>query len=258
MTGKRSLRVKPLLVVVLTAAACGTGEQGTSPSGTGPDLAGPYPLPRAGQEIALNPVDFVATIDHPYWPMRVGNRWVYEEAVGPGEPVQRVEVTVTDQTRTIMGIEATVVHDVVSEGGQVVEDTFDWYGQDRWGNLWYLGEDTKEFEDGNVVSTEGSWEAGVDGAQAGIILPGNPRVGMAYQQEYYEGEAEDVGEILSLDAKAQVPFGRFENALMTADSTPLEPKVFELKFYARGVGPVLAVSVSGGSDREELVRFEEG
>jgi hypothetical protein len=169
-----------------------------------------------------------------------------------------VEVTVTDRTKEILGIEATVVHDVVSEDGELVEDTYDWYAQDKDGNVWYLGEDTKEYEDGKVKSTEGSWEAGVDGAEPGILLPGEPEVGMRYRQEYYDGEAEDNGEILSLDEHTEVPFGSFDGVLKTKDTTPLEPDVLEHKFYAKDVGPVLAVAISGGSGREELLRFTRG
>jgi hypothetical protein len=105
------------------------------------------------------------------------------------------------------------------------------------------------------VSTEGSFEAGVDGARAGIIMPAKPRPGMKYRQEFYAGHAEDKGEIVSLREQAEVPFGHFRRVLMTKETNPLEPKVLEFKFYARGVGPVLAVGVSGGSDREELVRY---
>ena len=188
--------------------------------------------------------------------MAPGSKWVYRETDAEGHE-QQVEVTVTAETKKILGIDATVVHDVVSEDGQLIEDTYDWYGQDKAGNIWYLGEDTKEYEDGKVVSTEGSWEAGVDGAQAGILLPANPEVGMTYRQEYYAGEAEDNGEILSLDERVEVPFGSFEHVLMTKDTTPLEPKVLEHKFYAKGVGPVLAIGISGGGGREELVSFEK-
>jgi hypothetical protein len=209
-------------------------------------------LPRGDEPANLDAGDFVDGIDHPYWPMAPGSKWVYRENG------QRVEVTVTDQTKEILGIQATVVHDVVTEDGELVEDTLDWYAQDKDGNLWYLGEATKEFENGKVKSTEGSWEAGVDGAEAGVLLPGEPEVGMRYRQEYYEGEAEDVGEILSVDEKAQVPFGRFDGVLMTKDTTPLEPDMLEHKFYANGVGPVLVVAISGGSGREELVSFRRG
>jgi hypothetical protein len=205
--------------------------------------------------VELDPADFVPQIDNPYWPMAPGSRWVYRETDGEGGK-QRVEVAVTDRAKSILGIRATVVHDVVSEDGQLVEDTFDWYAQDKWGNVWYMGEDTKEYEEGKVVSTEGSWEAGVDGAQAGIIMPAELEVGTVYRQEYYEGEAEDAGEILSLDEQVHVPYGSFAGVLMTKDSNLLDPDALEHKFYAQGVGPVLAVQVSGGAGREELLRFE--
>jgi hypothetical protein len=168
-------------------------------------------------------------------------------------------VTVTRRTKLIAnGIRARVVHDVVREDGQLVEVTDDWYAQDKAGNIWYLGEDTTEYENGKPVSKEGSFEAGVDGAQPGVIMPARPRVGMRYRQEYYKGHAEDRARIMSLRERAEVPFGFFRRVLMTRDENPLEPRILEYKFYARGVGPVLAVSVSGGSDREELVRFRRG
>jgi hypothetical protein len=200
--------------------------------------------------VQLDAADFATRIDNPYWPMAPGSRWVYRAGS------ERIEVSVTDRRKRIMGIEATVVRDVVTEDGELVEDTYDWFAQDKDGNVWYLGEDTKEYDKGKV-STAGSWEAGVDGAQAGIVMPAEPEVGMAYRQEYYAGEAEDEGEILSLDEPAEVPFGSFDGVLMTKDTTPLEPDVLEHKFYAKGVGPVLAVAISGGSSREELVRFEK-
>lgn len=206
----------------------------------------------------LNPADFTTEIDNRWWPMTPGSRWVYRETDSEGA-VQRVEVTVTRQTRRIAnGIEARVVRDVVTEDGEPVEVTDDWYAQDAQGNVWYLGEDTTEYENGRPTTTAGSFEAGRDGAQPGIILPAQPEPGLTYRQEYYEGEAEDQGEIVSLDEQAEVPAGHFTGVLMTKDTNPLEPKVLEFKFYARGVGPVLALSVSGGSDREELVRFTAG
>ena len=193
-------------------------------------------------------------IDNPYLPLAPGSRWVYRET-DPDGAEQRVEVTVTDRTKRILGIDATVVHDVVSEDGRLVEDTYDWYAQDADGNVWYLGEDTKEYEDGKVVSTKGSWEAGVDGAQAGIVMPAGPEVGATYRQEYYAGQAEDAAKILSLDERVEVPAGSFKGVLLTKDFTPLEPDVLEHKFYARGVGAVLAIGLSGGGGREELVRY---
>ena len=185
--------------------------------------------------------------------MAVGDRWVFEETDADGT-VQRVEVTVLDETHTVaLGIEARVVHDLVTADGAVVEDTLDWYAQDADGNIWYLGEETAEYEDGRVVSTEGSWEAGVDGAQPGIAVPADPEPGTGYRQEYLADEAEDEAVVLSVSEQVEVPTGRYTDALLTRDSTPLEPEVSELKFYAPDVGPVMALQVSGGTSREVLV-----
>src|SRR3712207_4900191 len=161
-------------------------------------------------------------IGNPYWPMGPGDRWVYRET-GPEGPEQRVEVAVTNRTKQIAnGIEARVVHDVVTEDGQLVEVTDDWYAQDKAGNVWYLGEDTAEYENGKVTTRSGSFEAGVDRAQPGIIMPADPRAGMAYRQEYYKGEAEDKAEVLSTDERVEGPFGYFKGALLTKDLVPLE------------------------------------
>jgi hypothetical protein len=214
----------------------------------------PITLPQGSEPVTLDPADFVSQIDNEYWPMAPGTRWRYRESDPRGNAV-KVRVVVTDRTRQIEGIDATVVHDVVSDHGELIENTFDWYAQDVCGNVWYMGEKTKEYEDGQVVSTEGSWEAGVDGAYAGIAMPGDPQVGLAYRQEYYAGEAKDAAEVLSLVEKAQVPAGRFDDVLLTKDFTPLHPKILEYKMYAPGVGPVLVVGVSGSADREELMRF---
>ena len=240
-----------VLVAALAVAACGSDDndsEGSSDAG----------LPQGSEPVDLNPADFTTEIDNPYWPMAQGSRWVYRETDSEGTK-QRVVVTVTPRTKRIAnGVEARVVHDEVTENGRPVEVTDDWYAQDSEGNIWYLGEDTTEYEGGKPVSKAGSFEAGEDGAQPGIILPADPEAGMTYRQEYYAGEAEDEGEIVSLDEQAEVPFGHFSNALMTKDTNPLEPKVLEFKFYAQDVGPVLAVSVSGGSDREELVSYTPG
>jgi hypothetical protein len=234
----------------LAVAACGDDD------GNGGE-AGPK-LPQGAEKVDLDPADFTTRIDNPYWPMKPGSRWVYRETDSEGAK-QRVEVTVTRKTKRIaIGVEARVVHDVVSEDGEPVEVTDDWYAQDSEGNIWYLGEATTEYENGEPASTAGSFEAGVDGAQPGIIMPAEPEPGMTYRQEYYAGEAEDKGEIVSLDEQAEVPAGHYPNVLMTKDLNPLEPRVLEFKFYARNVGPVLAISVSGGTDREELVSYTEG
>jgi hypothetical protein len=193
------------------------------------------------------------TITNPYLPMPPGSRMVYREGA------QRDVVTVTHATRRMAnGVEARVVHDVVTERGRAVEITDDYYAQDASGNVWYLGEATAEYEHGKVVSREGSFEAGVDGARAGIIMPAHPRVGMRYRQEQYKGHAEDRAKIVSLDERVRVPLRRYRHTMMTLETSPLEPDVLEAKFYARGVGVVLAVDLSGGTDRERLVKVTGG
>jgi len=223
------------------------------------DVADPSAgLPQGSEPEALDPAEFTTEVDNPYMQLSIGSRWVYAETAD-GEPDQRVVVEVTDKTKTIAnGVKAVVVRDTVTEGGEAVEITDDWFAQDAEGNVWYLGEDTAEYENGKVTTRAGSFEAGVDGAEAGIVMPGNPQVGMAYRQEYYEGEAEDHAEVLSLDEKAQAPTGYYPETLMTKDLVPTEPRVSEHKFYAKGVGLVLAIKTSGGEGREELVSFTPG
>lgn len=237
----------------LVAAAC---SEDADPTPVSSEAAGTLPV--GDETVELDPADFSTTIDHPFWPMVPGDRWTYRET-DPDGGLLKVVVTVTNDEEMIAnGITARVVHDVVSENGEFVEVTDDWYAQDSAGNVWYLGEATAEYENGKVVSTEGSFEAGVDGAEAGILLPADPQVGQTYRQEYYAGEAEDAAEVFSLDERVEVPYGSYTDVLMTKDTTPLHPEVLEFKFYARGVGPVLVVGISGGSDREELVSFRPG
>lgn len=237
------------VVVALLAAGCGTATTGSSATGA--------ELPQGDAAVSLDPAEFTADIDNRYWPMAPGTRWTYREIDGEGNELQ-VVVTVTTETRRIAnGITARVVRDTVSSGGELLEDTFDWYAQDAEGNVWYLGEDTAEFEDGQVSSTEGSFEAGLDGALPGIVMPRDPSDGMRYRQEYYEGEAEDNGEVLSTKEQADVPFGHFDAVLLTKDTITIEPDVLEYKLYAPDVGPILVFGVSGGSGREELISMEE-
>jgi hypothetical protein len=240
------LRPSALLIAISAfLVACGGGNGSTGS------------LPEGSEPVDLKPEDFVKQIDHPYWPMAVGSKWVFSQTDFEGNR-ERIEITVTNRKKVVQGIEATVVRDVVTSDGELVEDTFDWYAQDKDGNLWYLGEDTTEFENGKPVTKAGSWEAGVKGAQAGVFLPGNPEVGMTYRQEYLEGEAEDQTKVLSVDEQIAGPTGSYKGVVMTKDWTPLQPDILEHKFYARGVGPVLVIGVSGGQFWEELVRFTKG
>ena len=232
---------------LLTGTCCATA--GAGAGGDGGDL------PQGSEPVTLDAADFTTRIDNRYWPLAPGSRWTYREDAGPGGS-ERIVVTVTNRTRKVAGVTARVVHDVAKRAGKLVEDTYDWYAQDSAGNVWYLGEDTREYKNGKVSSRRGSWEAGVDGAQAGVIMPAHPRVGLTYRQEYYAGNAEDRARVMALGAQAAVPFGHFRHLLVTRDSSPLEPKAVERKYYAPGVGQVLAVS--RGGHREELVSFRRG
>ena len=248
--------VRFVSLVLAGALVAGCAGQ-PSPSGSAsepPRNPAPY-VEGTPYQPAFEPGDFVQGIDNPYLPFRPGTTLIYQ-GVSDGER-ERVEVTTTDETKEILGITATVVRDQVFVEGELAEDTFDWYAQDRAGNVWYLGEDTKEYEEGKVVSTEGSWEAGVDGAQPGVVMLGDPRPGDTYRQEYYRGEAEDVGRVVALDESVTVPQGAFDEVLVTEDWTPLEPKLLENKFYARGVGVVFERLIKGGEEVLRLVEIQQ-
>ncbi|MGP3984279.1 hypothetical protein [Streptomyces sp. KR80] len=241
------------VLTALTLTACGDDGDEPAPekTTTTPAATSPAPSPTG----IPDPANFVQKIDNPYMPLVPGTTFRYE-GVGDEGQKEEVVVQVTRQTKEILGVQNVVVRDIVREDGEVVEDTFDWYAQDRSGNVWYFGEDTKELEEGKVVSTEGSWEAGKDGAEPGIVMEARPRVGDTYRQEYSEGEAEDMGEVLSLNERVTVRYGRFENVLKTKDFTPLEPDVVENKFYARNVGFIREVQVRGGKAQLELVEVQ--
>src|SRR5919206_2638895 len=180
----------------------------------------------------INPAEFTTTIDNTYFPLKPGTTFFYEGGS------QRDRMSVTHSTKKVMGVECVVVNDRAWESGKLIEATFDWFAQDKKGNVWYFGEDTKEYKNGKVVSTKGSWEAGVDGAKPGIMMQANPKVGESYRQEYYKGEAEDMAKVISLNESVRVPYGSFDRVLETKEWTPLEPVLFEHKYYAPGVGPL--------------------
>lgn len=236
-----------LVLAALLTIGIAMAPRGVAGAGSG---SCPIDLPQGSDPVTLDPADFTGPIDNPYWPMAPGSRWIYSEGA-----TQRVRIDVKQRTRTILGIEATVVRDVVRDRHGLVEDTLDWYAQDDCGNVWYLGEKTAEYDHGVVVSTEGSWEAGVNDAQPGVIVPADPVAGMTYRQEYLAGEAEDAAKVLSTDERVGVPYGNFKHALLTKDYTPLHPRLVEYKLYAKGVGPVLVLGLTTGADREELIRF---
>ena len=180
----------------------------------------------------IDPAEFTTTIDNEYLPLKPGTTFVYQGGA------ERNEMSVTSDTKKVMGVECVVVDDRAWENGQLIEKTYDWFAQDKEGNVWYFGENTKEYKNGEVVSTKGSWEAGVDGAKPGIIMQADPKVGQSYRQEHYPGEAEDMAKVLSLNESVTVPYGSFHRVLKTREWTPLEPSYHEHKYYAPGVGQV--------------------
>jgi hypothetical protein len=257
---KKITTVLTLVASVLVIAACGEANgEGAASAANASDTAASG-LPQGSEPVNLDPADFTTTIDNPYWPMRPGSKWVYRETDTRGTREKAV-VEVTNETKTIAnGIEARVIRDTVSENGQPVEITDDWYAQDSAGNIWYLGEYVTNYENGKVVDHDGSFEAGVDGAQPGIVMPANPEPDLSYRQEYYKGEAEDKAAVITVgEEQVEVPFGHFNaDVLMTRDLVPTEPKVQELKFYAPGVGPLLSVHTDGAGGRAELVSYTPG
>ena len=212
-------------------------------------------LGKAPYDPVINPANFVATIDNPYFPLTPGTTFVYEGQTAAG--FEHSEFAVTHNTKVILGVTCIEVHDTVMLDGELTEDTLDWFAQDSAGNVWYFGENSKELEDGLVVSLEGSWTAGVDGARPGIVMEASPAVGDFYRQEFSLQNAEDLAEVVSLNQSVTVPAGTFNNCLETEETSPLEPDALEHKSYSAGVGNVLTVDLTTG-ERSELVQIIVG
>jgi hypothetical protein len=162
-------------------------------------------------------------------------------------------MAVTHDTKRVMSVKCLVASDRVTEGGKLIEQTYDWYAQDNEGNVWYFGEYVTEYENGVVTGHEGSWESGVHGAKPGIAMRADPKVGQTYRQEYSKGVAEDKARVISLKGSAKVPYGTFDHVLVTEEFTPLEPGVVERQYYVAGVGDIVEATVKGQPERIELV-----
>ncbi len=228
--------VAPLLcALVLALLPCGAPAQyGTTP----------------GAPPGIDPADFMSVIDHEFLPLVAGRKFLYE---GPaGDAIERVEVIVTGEVKSILGVPCTIVRDRVYRNGELIEDTDDWFAQDNKGNVWYFGEISRTIKKGETVHTNGSWEAGVGGAMPGILMPGQLLIGETYRQEEAPGEAEDMVRIVSLDAAITTAYGTFAHCLQTEEWNPLEPGVVEWKYYAAGVG-LIAERVKGRDDGLELI-----
>lgn len=237
-----------------TGASAGIATTAATAPGSPPSVAplkitDPY-LPR------IDPAAFLTTIDNPYMPLKPGTRTIYEAETVDG--IRRTTTEVTRDTKRIWGVDTVAVHDTVTLGGKPNEDTWDWFAQDSDGNVWYFGEATKAFEAG-TVDTAGSFEAGVNAAQPGIVMPGNPQIGDQYRQEYSKGVAEDAGEVLSLTGSEITPLtGPVKDLVITKDTNLLDPAApAENKYYARGVGLILTVQTTGAAEREQATAIEK-
>jgi hypothetical protein len=242
------MRRKALLLGVLVGAvlvlAAGLGSIALGMTG------GATGAPQQAYAPHINPSDFTTKIDNKYFPLKPGTTFVYQGNSG-GNP-ERDVMSVTHSTKRIMGVKCVVVDDRVWAHGKLTEKTFDYYAQDKKGNVWYFGENSKSYKNGKV-STQGSWEAGKNGAKPGIIMQAHPKVGQTYRQEYYKGSAEDTAKVIDINGSAKVPYGSFDHVLVSKEWSPLEPGVVEHKYYAAGVGDVKEVTVKGPSETLGLV-----
>jgi hypothetical protein len=258
MTKTRALAVTASAFIVLLVAACSSGETAAAHPTTTPASWTPGSIsPGASYRPPIDPAAFRAVVDNPWFPLKPGARWVYA-GVKDGKPVRDV-VTVTHRTKTIAGVPCVVVDDRLSEAGALAEHTIDYYTQDNHGNVWYFGEDTAELDaNGKVTSTGGTWHAGQGGAQPGIFMEADPVVGHAYRQEYDAGNAEDQYAVVGLASRVHVPYGSFDNAMLTVETTRLEPDALDHKYYVKDVGEVAEIAVKGAPERGLLVSYRPG
>jgi hypothetical protein len=209
-------------------------------------------LAAVGSASALAFTSASARVTNPWFPLKPGTTYVYQ---GVKDGVSAVDIfRVTHRTRVIHGVSCVVIDDRSYFNGRLGERTTDWYAQDKAGNVWYYGEATAELNpNGTVKTTAGSFQAGKDGARGGIFMPAHPHVGAAYQQEFSKGNAEDRFKILNLSAHITTPGGSSRHAMLTKETTPLEPGTIDHKTYVRGIGTVLEVTVTGGNERFVLI-----
>jgi hypothetical protein len=247
------------VAVLASTLVIGACTARSAPDGGNPEAIPPVPTfeeTAGGYSVDIDPQGFVETIDNPYMPFLPGSSWRLEGKTDEGREVDTI--TVLDQTREVMGVTTTVVRDVVKLEGSVVEKTWDWFAQDLRGNVWYFGEDTAEYEDGEIVSRSGAWEAGVDGALPGIVMQAQPVVSEASRQEFYAGEAEDMGWVVQTGISTEVPFRSFDDVIRVLEWSPLEPRIVVEKLYAPGVGILGEEALSGALENFELVEFSLG
>ena len=243
---------------LLGVAALAVAVIGLVPASAGAGAAASCQLPRFGPGRSyhprIDPADFSPEVTNPWFPLTPGRTLVYT-GTKDGQKALNLVAT-TSRTKKIDGVTTRVVEDRLYLSNVLEERTSDYYAQDRCGNVWYFGEDTAELDrHGNIVSTEGSFHAGVDGAQPGVFMQAHPQVGRKFRQEWYRDQAEDVFWVLDRSATVTVPYGRFHHALRTAENTRLEPEVLDNKYYVRGIGEVAELAVKGPREAVRLVEI---
>ncbi len=223
----------------------------------GPASAATCQLPVFGPGSSYHPqitgLDFSPNVNNPLFPLKPGRTLVYS---GIKDDKAALDLFIaTAHTKIIDGVRTRVVEDRLYLNNVLEERTSDYYAQDRCGNVWYFGEDTAKLDaNGKVISTDGSFRAGVNGAQPGVFMRAQPELGRQFRQEWFQGQAEDVFKPIDLSASIDVPFGHFQHTLRTQETTALEPDVVDNKYYARGIGELLEKSVKGP---RELLRLVE-
>jgi hypothetical protein len=249
MTARRRYALVPWITLLaalapLTAFASGAGSSST-PRPPSWVLRGKY-------SPVINPGNFISRIDNRYFPLEPGTVFRYR-GFKDGSP-QTDEMVVAHSVKRVLGVRCTVVRDTVSQGGKALERTFDWYAQDKQGNVWYMGEKALDLKNGHFVVASDSWEAGVKRAKPGIIMRAHPRPGEVYRQEYYPpGGALDQGHVLGASARLTVPSGTYTHVLVTDEWSPVEPQI-ERKYYVAGVGEIKERVTAGGHEQFELVK----
>jgi hypothetical protein len=243
-----------IAVTVVATLIVGSGSSSASlPSATKESKpARPSWVLKGSYKPSIDPTNFVTTIDNPYFPLAPGTAYHYK---GISDATRQTDdMVVTDRTKQILGVTCVVVRDTVSEHGRAIERTFDWYAQDKQGNVWYMGENSLERKNGRLVRASDSWQAGVNGGKPGIIMEGDPKPGDVYRQEYYPpGGGLDRARVIRIVASKRVPAGTYEQTLSTIEWSPVEPQL-EKKYYAAGVGEIAEQVVAGGHERFQLVR----
>ncbi len=220
--------------------------------------AAPTPTAAPAVEIyapVVDPSNFVKTVNNPYYPLKPGRSFTY---TGKKEKLSlRKEIVVSKKTRVVMGVRCTEVADSMWVAGKLAQKTLEWYAQDKDGNVWYFGADAKQYKSGKIIGSAGSWQAGVNGAQPGIIMRAKPTLGDNYRQNYLKGTVEDMGYVVSLDGALKVPYHAYKDLLITLQWSNLTPDIIENRYYARGVGFVYSEIAQGGTGELKLAKIKK-